>query len=351
MRKLVSFLIIIVLLAGCSLQEAPIDEQTEKTPNAANSTSEAPDITLPENIEEREITFGKKGWELPGILTTPKGDDKFPVVILVHGSGPNDRDETIGPNKPFRDIAWGLAQKGIASIRYDKRTNVYGKKMASDPNLTVYEETVEDAVQAELFVQMNSNFICEGTYILGHSLGGYLIPRIAQESEASGYIIVAGPVTPLEDLMVEQVTYIGNLDGSLSKDEERTIKAYEIMRDNIKSLTKDSKLAPFQLVNAPASYWLDLKDYRPAELAKDMESPLLILQGERDYQIPMREFELWQQALEDKKNVTFKSYAGLNHLLMYGTEKSSPEEYNVPGRVDQRVIDDISIWIEENTRK
>ncbi|MDZ7606573.1 MAG: hypothetical protein U5K79_13515 [Cyclobacteriaceae bacterium] len=59
-------------------------------------------------------------------MTLPKGKNSFPIVLFVHGSGPNDRDETIGPNKPFRDIAYGLAEKGIASLRYDKRTFVYG---------------------------------------------------------------------------------------------------------------------------------------------------------------------------------------------------------------------------------
>ncbi len=305
----------------------------------------------PEGVVETAVTFGKKGWELPGTLTVPKDGKDYPIVLLVHGSGPNDRDETVGPNKPFRDIAWSLAQKGIASLRYDKRTYVYGKEMASDPSqATVYEEAVEDATLAVQFIKEN-NITPGKIYILGHSLGGMLIPRIAQEAAGvSGYIILSGPVTPLEDLMVEQVKYLSNLDGTLSAEEKQAIQSYEFMRDNVKKIDSQASLSPEELFGIPAAYWLDLKDYKPAELAKKIDKPLLILQGERDYQVTMKEFNLWKEALGNKNNVTFKSYEGLNHLLMYGTEKSSPNEYNVPGAVDERVIEDIGGWIKNDTK-
>ncbi len=305
----------------------------------------------PEGVVETAVTFGKKGWELPGTLTVPKDGKDYPIVLLVHGSGPNDRDETVGPNKPFRDIAWSLAQKGIASLRYDKRTYVYGKEMASDPSQsTVYEEAVEDAALAVQFIKEN-NITPGKIYILGHSLGGMLIPRIAQEAVGvSGYIILAGPVTPLEDLMVEQVNYLSNLDGTLSEEEKQALQSYEFMRNNVKKVDSQTSLTPKDLFGVPAAYWLDLKDYQPAELAKKIDTPLLILQGERDYQVTMNEFSLWKEALGNKNNVTFKSYEGLNHLLMYGTEKSSPNEYNVPGAVDERVIEDIGGWIKNDTK-
>ncbi len=306
----------------------------------------------PVGVVETAVTFGKKGWELPGTLTVPKDGKHYPVVVLVHGSGPNDRDETVGPNKPFRDIAWSLAQKGIASLRYDKRTYVYGNEMASDPSqATVYEEAVEDAALAVQFIKENSAITPDKIYILGHSLGGMLIPRIAQEAVGvSGYIILAGPVTPLEDLMVEQVKYLSNLDGTLSEEEKQALQSYEFMRDNVKKVDSQTSLTPKDLFGVPAAYWLDLKDYQPAELAKKIDMPLLILQGERDYQVTMNEFSLWKEALSNKNNVTFKSYEGLNHLLMYGTEKSSPNEYNVPGTVDQRVIEDIGGWIKNDIK-
>src|SRR5437868_1155092 len=74
-----------------------------------------------DTFDEREVTVGKGEWELPGTLGLPKGSGPFPAVVLVQGSGPQDRDETMGVNKPFQDIAWGLASNGIAVLRYDKR--------------------------------------------------------------------------------------------------------------------------------------------------------------------------------------------------------------------------------------
>jgi hypothetical protein len=302
--------------------------------------------TIPSGITETTIKFGKPGFELPGTLTTPKADGPFPIVILVHGSGPNDRDETIGPNKPFRDIAWGLAEKGIATLRYDKRTLVYQKEMAETTSMTVFDETVEDAALAMKHIKSNPLVDAKRMYILGHSLGGNLMPRIAALTpDAAGHIILAGSVTPLEDIIVEQVNFVSNLDGTVTAEEKQGIASYEKMRDTIKSLTSDSKETAAQMMGVPLSYWLDLKDYKPTEDAKKIQKPLLILQGERDYQVTMKEFNLWKDALKDKSNVTFKSYPGMNHLFIYGTEPSNPKEYESPGVFDKKVLEDISNWI------
>jgi dienelactone hydrolase len=302
--------------------------------------------TIPSGITETTIGFGKSGFELPGTLTTPTANGPFPILILVHGSGPNDRDETIGPNKPFRDIAWSLAEKGIATLRYDKRTLVYQKEIASATSITVFDETVEDAVLAMEYIKSNPLIDPQKMYFLGHSLGGNLMPRIAALTpDAVGYIILAGSVTPLEDIIVEQINYLSNLDGTVTAEEKQGIASYEKMRDTIKSLTSDSKETTAQMMGVPLSYWLDLMDYKPTDVAKKIQKPLLILQGERDYQVTMKEFNLWKDALKDKNNVTFKSYPGMNHLFIYGTEPSNPKEYESPGAFDKKVIEDIANWI------
>jgi fermentation-respiration switch protein FrsA (DUF1100 family) len=302
----------------------------------------------PESVTEAEVTFGKSGWELPGTITKPAGGGPFPAVILVHGSGPNDRDETVGANKPFRDIALGLAQRGIATLRYDKRTLVHNQKFSGLADITVYEEMVEDAVLAYEFLKEDSSIDMDNIYVLGHSLGGMMIPRIAKLTpDAAGYIIMAGAVTPLEDLMVYQTSYLFSLDGTVTDQEEQTLETYKAMRDNVKALTPGSDTPPEQLFGIPASYWLDLRDYNPANEAKTIKRPLLILQGERDYQVPMEEFELWKDSLGNNNNATFKSYDGLNHLMIYGTGTPSPQEYSAPGKVDERVIEDIASWVLE----
>lgn len=301
---------------------------------------------LPDSIVEKEVSFGKAGLELPGILTTPKGIESYPIVILVHGSGPNDKDETIGPNKPFRDIAWQLAKQGIGVLRYDKRTKVYPTSFINDPEATVYEETIEDARLAYEFLLEDQTGKAKGIYILGHSLGGYLMPRIAKEvPDANGYIILSGSVRPLEDLILEQINYISNLDGSVSKDEQQNLDAAKKLKETVKSIDPDKNYNLQELMGIPKAYWLDLKGYDPVNLMMETTHPTLILQGDRDYQVTQTDFNLWQEGLKDNPLLSFKLYKGLNHLYCYGVEPSTPEEYNKQGTVDTTVTKDIAGWI------
>ncbi|HPC77851.1 MAG TPA: dienelactone hydrolase family protein, partial [bacterium] len=109
---------------------------------------------------------------------------------------------------------------------------------------------------------------------------------------------------------------------------------------------KSSKVGKDEnILGAPGSYWLDLINYNPLESIKNLELPILVLQGDRDYQVTVDDFKLWQEELKDKPNVTFKLYKGLNHLFIYGEGKSTTEEYYRPGNVSQEVIEDIANWI------
>jgi dipeptidyl aminopeptidase/acylaminoacyl peptidase len=306
------------------------------------------DETTPSNIEEINIEFGNKKYRLPGILTIPKDTDNYPIVILVHGSGPCDKDETIYTNKPFRDIAHGLASNGIGVLRYDKRTFVYGKKMSLE-DLTVYDETIDDVVYAYNYLLNNETINPKGIYILGHSLGGYLMPRIAEKvSDANGYIVLAGSARPIEDLLVYQTSYFANLDKKVTDEEQKQIDYIKNLSDKIKSLNALSELTPKDLGGVGKNYYLDLKDYNPASLATKITKPILFLQGKRDYQVTLEDFNLWKDSLEEKDNTTFKLYDGLNHLFMKGEGTPSPKEYSIPSKVEDNVINDISNWILEN---
>ncbi len=300
-------------------------------------------------FEETEISFGAAPWTLTGTLTLPKGAGPFPAVVLVHGSGPNDRDETIGPNKPFKDMAQGLASQGIAVLRYDKRTKVYPQAVAQLKNFTVKEETIDDAAAAVEFLRSQPPIDPGKIFVVGHSLGGYLAPRIAQaDSRIAGMIILAGATRPLEDLMAEQTRYILKGDGSLSAQDQLQISQLQQEVDAVKALTAQSQ-GDASVLGAPASYWIDLKDYHPADLARGLTMPLLIIQGERDYQVTMTDFQNWKDALAGQSNVTLKTYPDLNHLFMTGNGKSTPDEYQTPGNVAPAVIQDIAAWIQQQS--
>ena len=296
-------------------------------------------------FEERDVTFGAEPWSLPGTLTLPKGDGPFPAVVLVHGSGPNDRDETIGPNKPFKDIAQGLASQGIAVLRYDKRTKVYPQEMMQVKDFTVKNETIDDAVAAVDFLRSQPEIDPQKIFVVGHSLGGYLAPRIGvADDKIAGLIIMAGLTRPLENVMVEQTRYILESDGSLSVEDQAKVEELRQQVDAVKALTEQSTEIT---LGAPPSYWLDLRDYHPTDLARVLKMPLLVLQGERDYQVTMQDFKNWQDALSGQANVTLKSYPGLNHLFIYGDAKSVPAEYQIPGNVASEVIQDVVSWIQQ----
>ena len=299
-------------------------------------------------FEEKEIQIGKGIWSLPGTLSTPKGDGPFPGVILVHGSGPLDRDETIGPNKPFRDLAHGLASRGIAVLRYEKRTKEHQIMMAMMvSNITVKEETVDDVVSAFETLASEDKIDSKRIVVLGHSLGGMLIPRIARaEDKICGFISLAGSTMPLEDVVLEQTRYILSRDGKLSEEAQKKIQDLERQIAVIKSPDLSEKNPGVLLLGGPVKYWLDLRGYEPAKEAVKLRQPMLILQGERDYQVTMENYINWKKTLGSRKDVRFISYPELNHLFIAGKGKSMPEEYSFPGNVAQTVVDDIAKWVE-----
>jgi dienelactone hydrolase len=314
--------------------------------NAQTTPYTVPAYVDQSKFTEQDVTIGTGEWQLPGTLTLPKGSGPFAAIVLVHGSGPNDRDETIGPNKPFKDLAWGLASQGIAVLRYDKRTKVYGEKLALSTQITVKEETVDDAVLAVEVLRQTANIDPKRVFVLGHSLGGYLAPRIAQADEnLGGLIILAGLTRPLGDAMLEQYQYIASLDKNAVP--QSTLAELPAQIQAIKDLKPGDESKP-PILGAPAAYWIDLKDYRPAELAKSIARPMLILQGERDYQVTLADFKNWQDALSGRSDVQFKTYVDLNHLLMTGKGKSTPQEYQQGGSVAQAVVDDIAAWVKQH---
>ncbi len=307
---------------------------------------EPPSYLDPDAFYEQDIVLNAgTEWELPATLTLPVGDGLFPVVILVHGSGPQDRDETIGPNRPFRDLAWGLASHGIAVLRYDKRTLVHGQSMAGQSDLTVQDETINDALAAIRLLMDHEAIDSDRIFLLGHSLGGYLAPRIAaQTTDLAGEIILAGNARPLDVLTLEQVDYLLALDGELSPDDQAQLDMIADEAAALQQLDSSSDLT-VTYFGVPAAYWLDLQEYDPVIAAQTSDLPLLILQGERDYQVTMVDFAIWQEGLADRENVTFISYPDLNHLFLYGEGQPNPAEYQESGHVAEVVIQDIVDWI------
>jgi hypothetical protein len=266
--------------------------------------------------------------------------------VLVHGSGPNDRDETILGNKPFRDLALGLASRGIAVLRYDKRSLVYPGKLQATEDFTVKQEVIDDALAAVQTLRAQPRIVPARVFVLGHSLGGMLIPRIAAgDSSVAGVIVMAGAARPIEQAILEQTQYLALADGRITPEEQKQIDDAKTLVETVRALTPEDAKSPKAIFGARASYWLDLRGYDAPAAAKHVTQPMLVLQGERDYQVTMDEFARWKSALAGKPQVTFHSYPALNHLFVSGTGMSLPSEYETAGHVDEAVVRDIAEWI------
>lgn len=297
---------------------------------------------------QQEIKIGEGEEPLTGALTLPKGVQKPPVVIFVHGSGATDLNESIGAadNRPFEDLAYGLAEQGIASIRYDKRNYAYPETFRQlGKQVTIQDEVLRDVNAAVAYAQTLPSVDTSRIYILGHSLGGMLAPKIAQDNPAvAGLVVLAGSPRHLEDIVLDQNKMLLEQTQQSRSQKDRTLREIEAEVQKIKELKKDSTAD--MIFNMPAAYWASLNEIDTESIAKSLSIPILIQQGSADFQVYAdKDYLLWQQVLEEKENAQFRLYDGLNHLFMQNNGKQDSTEYDIKGHVDQKVIDDIGAFI------
>ena len=284
---------------------------------------------------------------LPGTLTLPLGEGPFPAVILIHGSGPCDRDETAFGTAPFRDIAETLPEKGIAVYRFDKRTYAFGDLVADDTAFTLMDESILDAAMAVRLLSRRDDIDPGRIFILGHSLGGSAIPAIDSELDgtgysARGYILMAPGARRLDVLMREQYAYLSKIMPENAGQYDAALAELDRLED-LDSLKEDDPVA-----GAYPAYWKWLYSYDILSSAALIDKPCLLLQGEEDYQVTMEDFALFREAVVDRDNWTLISYPGLTHMFVPGKKADGPNAYLAQQHMDEKVLVDIAGFILAN---
>ncbi|GGL46626.1 alpha/beta hydrolase family protein [Nocardia jinanensis] len=311
-------------------------------------TWQAPEYIDPAAFTERETTVGSGQFVVPGTVTLPCGEGPFPAAVLLGGGGPFDRDGTAGPNKNLKDIAWGLAGRGVAVLRFDKVTHAHPESVAATVGFTPTDEYVPHATAAIEHLRGLSNVDAGRVFVIGHSMGGRFAPRVAVAAgpAVAGLVVLAGDTVPLQWSLVRVVEHLGRVDpataAALPSAETVTAQAELVDGEDLSPTTPADRL-PFGM---PAPYWLDLRAYDPAAVAATLDLPMFFLQGERDYQVTVAaDLAGWRAALADRPQVTIRTYPADDHMFFPGAGISLPADYVRPHHVDVQVVDDIADWI------
>ena len=310
---------------------------------------------------------------LAGTLTTPKGDWPFPAVVLVTGSGPQDRDESILGHKPFRVIADHLTKNGIAVLRYDDRG--YGLSEGVFANATI-EAFARDAEAAVAFLRTRPEVAAGRIGMIGHSEGGIVAPIVAVNNSDLAYVVLlAGPALPGSDILELQTELILTANGVDAEEVARTMdaqkKVFAILKrgdDEANTREELEKVLTAQLnemsdeerqsmgiteesigiqIETLTSPWFrHFVNYDPIPVLRQLTCPILALFGEKDLQVPPAENIAAMKKVVDTSGINkIRVMEGLNHLFQHSVT-GSPEEYGtIEETIAPEVLEEISTWI------
>ncbi len=301
-------------------------------------------------IRKRIIVRSVSEYPLKGMLTLPDDlSEPVPAVVMVHGSGPSDMDERVMKMTPFLDLAEGLAGHGIASLRYDKRTFAYPRKMAKT-SVTVREETIDDALAAVRMLKKDRRIDYDRIFILGHSMGAMLAPRIdAEGGDVRGLIMMAGTPYRLEEVVLRQLKQAA---GSRSFLRWIVGLEYKIFAGKFRDLYRmsDDRARKKKFAGYISLYYFkEMGQRTAADYLMDSRKPVLIMQGGRDFQVLAGDdFQKFRDLLSERENTVFRLYPDLNHLFVEGIYEDilkASKDYSIERHIGDEVIGDIASFI------
>ncbi len=307
-----------------------------------NSFSVDEEAAQKEVYTEREVVIGEgTDFPLQGILTMPVYatiGKKFPACVLVHDVGPMDKNATLGATHFFEDLAHELAEHGIVTLRYDKRTFVYGETA----DMTVREEVIEDAVLAGQLLAGYNEIDSDTILVVGHGFSGPLVPRIASEIEGlfDGMILIGSSTVPYVKQLFESADLNGMTDKEISN-----------LRDLVRNIgdISEDKARATELFGKNGYYFHEMESYDHIRMISKMQLPTYIVQGRNDAYVT--EDDGWRKYSEElspfSRFVSWKCYRGLNHLLAndLSVDLFGKPQYAVDAGIDGPAVRDLADWI------
>ncbi len=303
-------------------------------------------------ICEKIIVGEGSEYPLNGLLTLPDGAaGPLPAVVMVHGSGPSNMDERVMKLTPFRDLAEGLAELGVASLRYDKRTFVHARKMAKTC-VTVKEETIEDALLAIALLKKDPRIDPERIFLLGHSMGAMLAPQIdAEGGDVKGLILMAGTPYRLEEVVLRQLQQSGGGNPILGRIIGLEYRIYAKKFAGLYEMPDEEAKKKKFAGSMSLYYFKEMGRKTAADYLLESAKPALILQGGKDFQVLAEDdFRKFRELLAGRENTVFKLYPELNHLFVPGIYQDilkASKEYKVERHIGREVTGDIAAFILE----
>ncbi|MCL2574790.1 MAG: lysophospholipase [Defluviitaleaceae bacterium] len=295
---------------------------------------------------EYSITIGS--YKLYGRLIVPQNTENPPVVIFIHGSGQWNYNSAFGGMAMFYDMAHGLAEHGIASIRFNKR-HYQHSPLPSD--ITIFGETIDDVYYAIDFALAHEGL--SEIFLVGFSNGGIVAPHIAYaRPEVAGIISLAGSPRGFFEIVVSQSDFL-RATGVASGLVIPSFISIEGLLRQIMALDEAAMPDTFETFNNiaihfgfPISFLRSMDSLSIADIIDYVQIPFLILQGEEDLQIYTdQDFVAWQELLHDREGITLILYEGLNHFFAPHVPELGFSQSRARAWVDKQVIEDMAKWV------
>ncbi|WP_435333273.1 dienelactone hydrolase family protein [Haloarchaeobius sp. TZWWS8] len=301
-------------------------------------------------FDERDVTVDAGDVELDGICTVPDGDGPFPAVVFVHGAGVHDPDGTVGASKLLRDVAWGLASEGIASLRYESRLAAHE---VDDENHTLDTVVVDDAVASVETLAATERVDEDAVFVAGHSQGGMAAPRIAdRHGGVAGVVSLDGsPESTLAPEHADIIRYEFERDGDLDEEQEAQL---EEDRETLRRIRAGEFDDDETIMGRPGTWHRSLNEYDPKATASGLHVPLYVANtflADEEAQPEVASFlrdrvEAWKTAgLPGGSSV--KLYEGVDHFFQEGHAPKTPLSLYFGGTVTEDLVTDSAAWIHD----